>query len=215
MYPTELVFALDQSSGITERRFNETRDIITSIVSDLNIRENNCPVGARVVVVSYDSDTSYLIRGSDYQSKKHLLQLLSQIKYQVPQKARDIGNAMRFVARNAFKRTSSGSNVRRVAVFFSNGQAASRESILTATMEFSALDISLAVFAYNERVFLDEAFGVRISLVHVKMVTQVRQHVSDTESGWRSGLFIPLAVPKESAARATVYLTPLHAGPWS
>ncbi|XP_038178664.1 collagen alpha-5(VI) chain [Arvicola amphibius] len=159
VYPTELVFALDQSSGITERRFNETRDIITSIVSDLNIRENNCPIGARVVVVSYDSDTSYLIRGSDYQSKKHLLQLLSQIKYQVPQKARDIGNAMRFVARNAFKRTSSGSNVRRVAVFFSNGQAASRESILTATMEFSALDISLAVFAYNERVFLDEAFG--------------------------------------------------------
>ncbi|CAO2633743.1 Collagen alpha-5(VI) chain, partial [Lemmus lemmus] len=61
VYPTELVFALDQSSGITERRFNETRDIITSIVSDLNIRENNCPIGARVVVVSYDSDTSYLI----------------------------------------------------------------------------------------------------------------------------------------------------------
>lgn len=159
MYPTELVFALDQSSGITERRFNETRDIITSIVSDLNIRENNCPVGARVVVVSYDSDTSYLIRGSDYRSKKHLIQLLSQIKYQVPQKARDIGNAMRFVARNVFKWTSFGTNVRRVAVFFSNGQATSRGPILTATMEFSALDISLAVFAYNERVFLEEAFG--------------------------------------------------------
>ncbi|OBS75042.1 hypothetical protein A6R68_14450 [Neotoma lepida] len=110
VYPTELVFALDQSSGITERRFNETRDIISSIVSDLNIRENNCPVGARVAVVSYDSDTSYLIRGSDYRNKKHLLQLLSQIKYQVPQKARDIGNAMRFVARNVFKRTSSGTN---------------------------------------------------------------------------------------------------------
>ncbi|CAH6777790.1 Col6a5 [Phodopus roborovskii] len=159
VYPTEVTFALDQSSGITERRFNETRDIITSIVNDLNIRENNCPVGARVVVVSYDSDTRYLIRGSDYRSKKQLLQLLSQIKYQVPQKARDIGNAMRFVARNVFKRTSSGANARRVAVFFSNGQPTSREPILTATMEFSALDISLAVFAYNERVFLDEAFG--------------------------------------------------------
>jgi hypothetical protein len=167
VYPTELVFALDQSSGITERRFNETRDTITSIVSDLNIRENNCPVGARVAVVSYDSDTSYLIRGSDYHNKKHLLQLLSQIKYQVPRKARDIGNAMRFVARNVFKRMSAGTNTRRVAVFFSNGQAASRASILTATMELSALDISLAVFAYNERVFLDEAFGVRISLVFI------------------------------------------------
>lgn len=163
VYPTELVFALDQSSGVTERRFNETRDIVTSIVNDLNIREHDCPVGARVVVVSYDSDTSYLIRGSDYRNKRHLLQLLSQIKYQVPWKARDIGSAMRFVARNVFKRTSPGANARRVAVFFSNGQSDSRESLLTATMELSALDISLAVFAYNERIFLDEAFGVRVA----------------------------------------------------
>ncbi|XP_055272570.1 collagen alpha-5(VI) chain [Moschus berezovskii] len=159
VYPTELVFALDQSDDITERRFNEMRDIITSIVSDLHIRESNCPVGARVVVVSYNSSTSYLIRGSDYRSKKQLLQLLSQIKYQSSGEVRDIGNAMRFVARNIFKRTSAGANVQRVAVFFSNGQAASRSSIITATMEFSALDISPAVFAFNEKVYLDEAFG--------------------------------------------------------
>ncbi|XP_012622377.2 collagen alpha-5(VI) chain [Microcebus murinus] len=159
VYPTELVFALDQSSGITEQRFNETRDMITSIINDLNIRENNCPVGARVAVVSYDSGTSYLIRWSDYHRKKQLLQRLSQIKYQSSTEARDIGNAMKFVARHVFKRTYAGGNVRRVAVFFSNGQTASRSSIITATMEFSALDISLAVFAFNERVFLDEAFG--------------------------------------------------------
>nr|XP_017202216.1 collagen alpha-5(VI) chain [Oryctolagus cuniculus] len=159
VYPTELVFALDQASGITERRFNETRDMIASIISDLNIRENNCPVGARVTVVSYDSDVSYLIRGSDYRSKRQLLQFLYQIKYQVPTQPRDIGQAMRFVARNVFKRTGAGANVRRVAVFFSNGQAASKSSIITATMELSALDISPAVFAFNERVFLDEAFG--------------------------------------------------------
>ncbi|XP_037700994.1 collagen alpha-5(VI) chain [Choloepus didactylus] len=159
VYPTELVFALDQSSGITEQRFNETRNILTSIVNDLNIRENNCPVGARVSVVSYDSGTNYLIRWSDYHSKKQLLHLLSQIKYQIPTKARDIGNAMRFVARNIFKRTHAGANARRVAVFFSNGEAASRSPIITATMEFSALDISPVVFAFNERVSLDEAFG--------------------------------------------------------
>ncbi|XP_062970951.1 collagen alpha-5(VI) chain isoform X1 [Cynocephalus volans] len=159
VYPTELVFALDQSSGTTEQRFNETRDIITSIVNDLNIRENNCPVGARVAVVSYDSGTSYRIRWSDYHNKKQLLQLLSQVNYQIPTEAQDIGNAMRFVARNVFKRTYAGANVRRVAVFFSNGRADSRSSILTATMEFNALDISPAVFAFNERVFLDEAFG--------------------------------------------------------
>lgn len=164
MYPTELVFALDQSYDSTEQKFNETRDIITSIVSDLTIRENNCPVGARVVVVSYDSGASYLIRWSDYHSKKQLVQLLSQIKYQIPTEAQDIGNAMRFVARNVFKRTYAGANVRRVAVFFSNGQEASRASVVTATMELNALDISPAVFAADERVFFNEAFGVRISL---------------------------------------------------
>nr|XP_019581595.1 PREDICTED: collagen alpha-5(VI) chain [Rhinolophus sinicus] len=159
VYPTELVFALDQSYDSTEQKFNETRDIITSIVSDLTIRENNCPVGARVVVVSYGSGASYLIRWSDYRSKKQLVQLLSQIKYQIPTEAQDIGNAMRFVARNVFKRTYAGANVRRVAVFFSNGQEASRASIVTATMELNALDISPAVFAANERVFFNEAFG--------------------------------------------------------
>lgn len=163
VYPTELVFALDQSYGISEQRFNEMREIVTSIVNDLNIKESNCPVGARVVVVSYDSGTSYLIRRSDYRNKKQLLQLISQIKYRPPTEARDVGNAMRFVARNVFKRTYAGANVRKVAVFFSNGQAASRSSIITATMEFSALDISPAVFALNERIFL-EAFEVRTSL---------------------------------------------------
>ena len=143
------------------------RDIITSIVNDLHVRESNCPVGARVVVVSYNSGTSYLIRGSDYRSKKQLLQLLSQIKYQSSREVRDIGNAMRFVARNIFKRTSAGANVQRVAVFFSNGQSASRSSIITATMEFSALDISPAVFTFNEKVYLDEAFGVSTSLGNV------------------------------------------------
>uniref|UniRef100_G1LDX5 Collagen alpha-5(VI) chain n=1 Tax=Ailuropoda melanoleuca TaxID=9646 RepID=G1LDX5_AILME len=157
VYPTELVFALDQSYGISEQRFNEMREIVISIVNDLNIKESNCPVGARVVVVSYDSGTSYLIRRSDYRNKKQLLQLISQIKYRPPTEARDVGNAMRFVARNVFKRTYAGANVRKVAVFFSNGQAASRSSIITATMEFSALDISPAVFAFNERIFL-EAF---------------------------------------------------------
>ncbi|KAB1284113.1 Collagen alpha-5 chain, partial [Camelus dromedarius] len=140
----DLVFALDQSSDITELRFNETRNTITSIISDLNIRESNCPVGARVAVLSYDSATSYLIHPSDYRNKKHLLQLLSQIKYSKSREVRDIGNAMRFVARNVFKRTSAGASVQRVAVFFSNGQATSRSSIITATMEFSALEISPA-----------------------------------------------------------------------
>ncbi|XP_006883460.1 PREDICTED: collagen alpha-5(VI) chain [Elephantulus edwardii] len=158
-YPTELVFALDQSSGLTEQRFNETRDMVMSLVHELHVREGNCPVGARVAVVSYDSSTSYLIRRADYHSKKQLLQLLAQVHYQRPTRPRDLGTAMRFVARHVLKRTGSGTSARRVAVFFSNGRATSREPIVTAAMEFSALDISPAVLAFNERDFVDEAFA--------------------------------------------------------
>lgn len=163
MYPTELVFALDQSFDAGESRFNEMRDHIISIVEDLHTRTNNCPVGARVVVVSYDFTINYLIRQFDYHNKKQLIQLLSQINYQPPTGAQDIGSAMRFVARNVFKHTSAGTNVRRVAVFFSNAQTINMASVITATMEFSGLDISLAVMAVNERIFLD-AFEVRNSL---------------------------------------------------
>ncbi|XP_060036806.1 collagen alpha-5(VI) chain [Erinaceus europaeus] len=157
-YPTELVFALDQSHDTEEQRFNQMREMIISIVKKLHIRENNCPVGARVVVVSYDSQARYLIRRSDYHSKKQLLQLLSQISYQRPMADQDIGDAMRFVARHIFKRTFAGGNVRKVAVFFNAGQAVSQSSIITATMEFSALDITPAVITFDERLFLDEAF---------------------------------------------------------
>ncbi|KAG8516235.1 Collagen alpha-5(VI) chain [Galemys pyrenaicus] len=158
VYPTELVFALDQSYDSTEQRFNRMVDFISSIIDRLNIMENNCPVGARVTVTAYDSYAWYLIRWFDYRNKKQLLQQLSQIKHQPPRAAQDIGNAMRFVARNIFKRTHAGPSVRRVAVFFSNRQAASLSSIITATMEFSALDIRPAVITFSERALLDEAF---------------------------------------------------------
>lgn len=158
VYPTELVFALDQSYDATETRFMTMINIIRSIINELYIMENNCPVGARVTLVAFDSHVHYLIRGFDYHRKEQLLQLLSQIRYQPPTAAQDIGNAMRFVARNTFKRTRGGPNMRRVAVFFSNGQAADLSSVITATMEFSAWDISPAVLAINERVFPDEVF---------------------------------------------------------
>lgn len=153
VYPTELVFALDQSIDNEESRFKEMCDHIISIVESLHTRTSNCPVGARVVVVSYDLRTHYLIRQFDYHSKKQLLHLLSQIKYQPPTGPQDIGSSMRFVARNVFKRTPAGVNVRRVAVFFSNARNVRMSSIITATMEFSGLDVSLAVIALNERIF--------------------------------------------------------------
>lgn len=49
-------------------------------------------------------------------------------------------------------------------MFFSNGQTTHRTSVITATKELSALGISPAVFAFDDRFFLDESFLVRSSL---------------------------------------------------
>ncbi|XP_027728180.1 collagen alpha-5(VI) chain-like isoform X2 [Vombatus ursinus] len=154
VYPTELVFALD----VSRQRFEVVKNMTISIVKDLKIRENNCPMGAKVAVLSYSSDSRYLVRWSDYSSKRQLLQKLSRMTFQQPSYSRDLGNAMIFVARNVFKRTLPGPNVRRLTVFFSDNQSPDMSSIITATMEFSGLNIIPAVFAFNEMFALEEAF---------------------------------------------------------
>ncbi|XP_036616386.1 collagen alpha-5(VI) chain [Trichosurus vulpecula] len=154
VYPTELVFALD----VSRQRFEVVKNMTISIVKDLKIRENNCPVGAKVAVLSYGSDSRYLIRWSDYSSKRQLLQKLSRMTFERPSYSRDLGDAMVFVARNVFKRTLPGPNVRRLTVFFSDSQSPDMSSIITATMEFSGLNIIPAVFAFNEMFALEQAF---------------------------------------------------------
>lgn len=137
------------------------REIIITLVNQTRIRESNCPVGARIAVVSYNANTHYLIRFSDFKSKKLLLQELKSLSYQRSSSGRDIGGSMRFVARNVFKRTPPGANVRKVAVFFSNGQSANTVSINTAVLEFSALDILPVVIAFKNIPEVNRAFLVR------------------------------------------------------
>ncbi|XP_044534828.1 collagen alpha-5(VI) chain [Gracilinanus agilis] len=153
-YPTELVFALD----VSRQRFEVVKNMTISIVEDLKIRENNCPVGAKVAVLSYSSENKYLVRWSDYSSKRQLLQKLSRMTFEQPSYSRDLGSAMLFVGRNVFKRTLPGPNVRRLTVFFSDSQSPDMSSIITATMEFSGLNIIPAVFAFNDMLALEEAF---------------------------------------------------------
>ncbi|XP_060103695.1 collagen alpha-6(VI) chain-like [Heteronotia binoei] len=160
VYPTELVFALDISQDTTLAVFERMREILITIVNNTRIRESNCPVGARVAVVSYNSNTHHLIRFSDFKSKKLLLQELRSLSYQRSSSGRDIGGSMRFVARNVFKRTLPGANMRKVAVFFSNGQSANTVSINTAVLEFSALDILPVVIAFKNVPEVNRAFSM-------------------------------------------------------
>ncbi|KAM3821045.1 collagen alpha-6(VI) chain-like [Vipera latastei] len=157
-YPTELVFAFDISQDTNSEIFEEMRKTVIDIVNQTNIRESNCPVGARVAVVSYSSNTNYLIRFTDFQSKDKLLQELNRLSFQRTTNRRDIGGSMRFVARHLFKRTLQGANVRKVAVFFSNGESDHPNSIGTAVLEFTALGIQPAVISFKDIPEITQAF---------------------------------------------------------
>ncbi|XP_028926619.1 collagen alpha-6(VI) chain isoform X2 [Ornithorhynchus anatinus] len=157
-YPTELVFAIDMSRVVTERRFSETKDMIVSIVNDTKIRTRNCPVGARVSVVSYGTKTRNHIRLSDHYQKKKLIEEINKIAYERTTRDQNLGQAMRFVAKNLFKRTLRGANVRRIAVFFSHGLPADPLTLATATMEFSALNIIPVVLAFSDERAVQDAF---------------------------------------------------------
>ncbi|XP_043396756.1 collagen alpha-6(VI) chain isoform X2 [Chelonia mydas] len=160
VYPTELVFALEISQDVTSQLFERMREIVISVVNATKIRDSNCPVGARVAVVSYNSNTHYLIRFSEFYNKNQLLNKLNNVAYERSSSERDIAGAMRFVAKNVFKRTRQGPNVRKVAVFFSNGPSADELSINTAVLEYVAFDIVPIVLAFNDVPLLSRAFAM-------------------------------------------------------
>ncbi|KAM6375888.1 collagen alpha-6(VI) chain-like [Alca torda] len=158
LYPTELVFALDISRTLTPETFELMRKIIIAIVSEARIRESNCPVGARVAVVSYNSVTHHLIHFSEFHNKNKLLHALKNISYQRSSSERDTGGAMRFIARNVFKRTLQGPNVRKIAVVFSHGPATDASSVKQAVLEMSAAKVTPVVIALGNAPHISQAF---------------------------------------------------------
>eukprot|EP00079_Xenopus_tropicalis_P026917 XP_012820989.1 PREDICTED: collagen alpha-6(VI) chain-like isoform X2 [Xenopus tropicalis] len=149
VYPTEIVFALDASQDVPPAAFQRMKNTIISIIEKLDISESNCPRGARVAVVAYNSNTKYLIRFSDYKRKSLLLEAIRGISPERSSSRRNIGEAMKFVGRNIFKRIRHGIHVRKVAVFFANGPSPDADAINSAVLEYSALDIIPIVIAFN------------------------------------------------------------------
>lgn len=161
VYPTELVFALDTSRTLTPETFELMRKIMIAIVSDARIRDSNCPVGARVAVVSYNLVTHHLIRFSEFHNKNKLLNALKNISYQTSSSERDTGGAMRFIAKNVFKRTLQGPNVRKIAVVFSHGPATDASSVKQAVLEMRAVEVIPVVIAFENTPHISQAFLVR------------------------------------------------------
>ncbi|XP_014643753.1 PREDICTED: collagen alpha-6(VI) chain [Ceratotherium simum simum] len=160
VHPTEMVFALDQSRDVTEQEFEQMKEMVSAFVRGVRVRENSCPVGARVAILSYNSHARHLIRFSDAYKKSQLLREIEAIPYERSSAGRDIGKTMRFISRNVFKRTLPGAHTRRIATFFSGGQSADAQSVTTATIEFTALDIIPVVIAFSNVPSIKRSFTI-------------------------------------------------------
>ncbi|XP_021243394.1 collagen alpha-6(VI) chain isoform X2 [Numida meleagris] len=160
VYPTELVFALDMSEGVSPAAFERMRNIVLSLLKTLKISESNCPTGARVSIVSFNTNTRYLIRFSEFQKHNLLLQAVQKIPLERSTGKRSIGAAMRFVARNVFKRVRQGILTRKIAIFFANGPSQEDVVISTAVLELSAWDITPVVIAFTELPNVRRAFSI-------------------------------------------------------
>ncbi|XP_062424460.1 collagen alpha-6(VI) chain-like [Rhea pennata] len=158
LHPTDLVFALDISRTVTPEMFEQMREIMIAILNHAKIRDSDCPVGARVAVISYSSVAHHLIRFSEFRNKNKLLDALKSIRYESSSSERDIGNAMTFVARNVFKRTIQGPNVRKIAVVFSHGPSENAASVKQAVLEMSAMEVVPVVFAFQDTPSVSQAF---------------------------------------------------------
>ncbi|XP_062851497.1 collagen alpha-4(VI) chain [Trichomycterus rosablanca] len=157
-YPTELVVALDMSADVTPPVFERIRSAAVSLLESIDIAETNCPFGARVSVVSYNSETTYLIRFTDHRKKSQLLEAVKGIPLLRSRNRRNIGQAMRYVAQNTFKRVRDSKLIRKVAVFLTNGPSQDFSAINTAILELKASDIHLGVIAFNDAPEIRRAF---------------------------------------------------------
>eukprot|EP00064_Thunnus_orientalis_P016201 superscaffoldBa00003159_g16264 len=147
-YPTELVFGLDMSKDVARAAFERQRTALLSLLEDISIAESDCPTGARVAVVGYNDQTKYLIRFQDYRHKTQLNDSVINITLERTSD-RHLGAAMRFVGQNVFKRSRAGALMRKVAVFFSNGQTQNINDIISAVMEYRALNIIPVVISLS------------------------------------------------------------------
>ncbi|XP_048008437.1 collagen alpha-6(VI) chain isoform X1 [Megalobrama amblycephala] len=146
-YPTELVIGLDMSEDVTLQGFERMRSVVLTLLNNINVAESSCPTGARVAVVTYNSYTSYKIRFNDYQRKKQLIEAVKNIGWERTSNRRNIGAAMRFVGRNVLKRVRKGVLMRKVVIFLSAGESQDSTSLITAILEYKALNIKFGVIA--------------------------------------------------------------------
>ncbi|KAF4087947.1 hypothetical protein AMELA_G00076800 [Ameiurus melas] len=158
VYPTELVIGLDMSDDVTPALFGRMRSTLLSLLDSIDITESNCPTGTRVAVVSYSSNTKYLIRFSDYRYKKDLVEAVKNIPRERITNRRNMVQPCALWVEMSSNVFGQGVLIRKVAIFLSGGQSQDVTSITTAVLEYKALDINLGVIGFRDTPNVQRAF---------------------------------------------------------
>uniref|UniRef100_UPI0037E78497 collagen alpha-3(VI) chain-like isoform X2 n=1 Tax=Semicossyphus pulcher TaxID=241346 RepID=UPI0037E78497 len=160
LYPTELAFALDVSEGSNRQSFNNMRDTVLRLVSDITIAESNCPRGARVALALYNNEVTTEIRFADAMKKRALLRHIEGLQTLQNRKQRNLDMAMSFVGQNTFKRVRSGFLMRKVAVFFVGGPVGQAKAVTNAALRLHDAGIATLFLVNREDKALSRALQV-------------------------------------------------------
>ncbi|XP_041432954.1 collagen alpha-3(VI) chain isoform X2 [Xenopus laevis] len=165
LYPTDLVFVLDTSSDVNRNVFGNMKDALLKTIRQLVITDSNCPRGARVALLTYNSEVTTEFRFSDGLRKPALLQEIQNIQFKQTTKQRNLEGAMSFVARNTFKRARGGFLLRKVAVFFSGGATKASPQLNEAILKLYDAGVSSVFLTNREDRALTNALKVNNTVV--------------------------------------------------
>ncbi|XP_076012255.1 collagen alpha-3(VI) chain isoform X2 [Genypterus blacodes] len=160
LYPTEMAFALDTSVGVDGPAFNNMRDAVLRLVSNITIAESNCPRGARIALTLYNNEVTTEIRFADALKRRALVQRIEGLQTLQTRKQRSLDTAMSFVAQNTFKRVRSGFLMRKVAIFFVNGAVKDTQAVSNAALRLHDAGIASLFLVNREDRALSRAMQV-------------------------------------------------------
>lgn len=165
------------------------KQTVLQVVNNLTIAESNCPRGARVALVTYNNEVTTEIRFADSRKKSSLLQQIQNFQATLTTKPRSLETAMSFVARNTFKRARSGFLMRKVAVFFSNGDTRASPQLNDAVLKLYDAGVMPVFLTSRQDPVLSRALEVGIThpFFHFLLMTPGflgRLAFASTGSGW-------------------------------
>ncbi|MBN3307263.1 CO6A3 protein, partial [Amia calva] len=118
---------------VNRQAFGRMKDALLRIISNLTITESNCPRGARVALLMYNSDVTTEIRFADGLKKKKLIEQVEGLPIQQTRKQRSIENVINFMVKNTFKRVRSGFLMRKLRMRLSQAGLFSMNMFINRT----------------------------------------------------------------------------------